>query len=123
MKKLFLGLTVLLLATGVAFASGRCPIHDDYEGDHCPKCYAHGRNMGSTDKANGNAYSTNECIPDPKGNNYSSSRVESYDDCQAGYDSAYGVKDMEWCSYCKQYYPAGTLPHDHQKRNGTYFKK
>lgn len=121
MKKLFLGLTMLLLATGVVFAKGHCNIHnEDYEGDYCSTCYANGRNMGKTDMANGNAYSTNECIPNPKGDNYFSRHVKSYDDCQDGYDSGYGEK--EWCSDCEKFYPAGTT-HDHQKRNGTYFKK
>lgn len=66
MKKLFLGLTVLLLATGVAFASRHCPIHGDYEGRSCYQCelqkaHARGFSSGTKDAFQNKDPSANAC--------------------------------------------------------------
>ncbi len=86
MKKLFLGLTVLLLATGVVFAKGHCNIHnEDYEGRSCYQCelqkaHARGFSSGTKDAFQNKDPSANAC--------YSYSAVPQAE-CVEGYIEGY----------------------------------
>ncbi len=80
MKKLFLGLTVLLLATGVVFAKGHCKIHGDFAGSRCTQCAWDTGYVGGSE--GGNYDSTGTC-------NTNSFTNEQKVECIRGYNTGY----------------------------------
>lgn len=85
MKKLFLGLTVLLLATGVAFASRHCSIHGDYEGARCYQCELQKAHASGFSQGAGDAFQNK----DPSTNSCDSYGVISQKECIQGYIEGY----------------------------------